>query len=303
MLENTQTCLTTAAVWASRRSPRIVSPVGRRLVGRRRCPRHGGRAGQRPGRLLSARHPCAVLSATARESTVARRRACADADRRCRPRRGHAGDVRRTPARDRGVPTRATPPLDRRTARRGRLAVRESSSPSGLGVMARMAVMLAIIWLVRPRGHDPERAALKGRRLHPSACRRVVLSRGRPVGVPAARHRAALRGPLLPALGAVLRPWRCGPRSPCAPGVRRRTPLAGEVHSLRARGRLILVAAVIVPVVHGPIEPRDLDIQKQIDSIAPAIPSGATLGGCPEGEVDWRLRAYLQRFFRASLGD
>jgi len=63
----------------------------------------------------------------------------------------------------------------------------------------------------------------------------------------------------------------------------------------------LLVAAIVVPVVHGPIEPRDLDTVASLDSIAAAMPRGAIVGTCRAEQYDWSFATYLQRFFRVSV--
>ena len=63
----------------------------------------------------------------------------------------------------------------------------------------------------------------------------------------------------------------------------------------------LLVAAIVVPVVRGPIEPRDLETVASLDAIASAMPRGAIVGTCRAEQFDWSFATYLQRFFRVSV--
>jgi 4-amino-4-deoxy-L-arabinose transferase-like glycosyltransferase len=63
----------------------------------------------------------------------------------------------------------------------------------------------------------------------------------------------------------------------------------------------LLVATIVVPVAHGPIEPRDLDTVASLDALASAMPRGAIVGTCRAEQFDWSFATYLQRFFRVSV--
>jgi hypothetical protein len=61
------------------------------------------------------------------------------------------------------------------------------------------------------------------------------------------------------------------------------------------------VATIHVPVLHGPVEPRDLDTVASLNAIAGAMPRGAIVGTCRAEQYDWSFATYLQRFFRVSV--
>ena len=66
-------------------------------------------------------------------------------------------------------------------------------------------------------------------------------------------------------------------------------------------GAALLVLAVMVPAVKGPLEPRDVRLLDGFDAIAPIVPTAATIGTCRASAADWGLHSYMQRFFRVSL--
>ena len=69
----------------------------------------------------------------------------------------------------------------------------------------------------------------------------------------------------------------------------------------RSLGLLLLAGSVAVPLVRGPIEPRDRNEMAEYHELAPSIPVGVTMGTCGAARDEWGLHAYLQRFFRVSL--
>ena len=66
-------------------------------------------------------------------------------------------------------------------------------------------------------------------------------------------------------------------------------------------GIALIVASAAVPMLVGPLEPRDRDWIADYRTVASAMPRETTVGTCADGAEDWRLHAYLQRFFRVSL--
>jgi hypothetical protein len=68
-----------------------------------------------------------------------------------------------------------------------------------------------------------------------------------------------------------------------------------------AIGIALVVASAAVPILFGPIEPRDRDWIADYRAVASAMPRETTIGTCADAADDWRLHAYLQRFFRVSL--
>jgi 4-amino-4-deoxy-L-arabinose transferase-like glycosyltransferase len=69
----------------------------------------------------------------------------------------------------------------------------------------------------------------------------------------------------------------------------------------RSLGLLLLAGSVAVPLLRGPLEPRDRDQMAEYRELAPSMPRGVTMGTCAAARDEWGLHAYLQRFFRVSL--
>jgi len=63
----------------------------------------------------------------------------------------------------------------------------------------------------------------------------------------------------------------------------------------------LATAAVLVPMVHGPIEPRSVEMLRDVDGIAGTLPPGATVGACAQSDGEWGLRGYLERLQRLSF--
>jgi hypothetical protein len=63
----------------------------------------------------------------------------------------------------------------------------------------------------------------------------------------------------------------------------------------------LLSATILVPVLHGTLEPRDREAVATLDAVSSAIPRGATVGACRTSQYDWGLQTYLERFFRVAL--
>ena len=88
-------------------------------------------------------------------------------------------------------------------------------------------------------------------------------------------------------------------------------PAIGRLDNLRSGGRgervplilaaVVLAAAILVPLVHGPVEPRDLEMVASLDAIASAIPRGSIVGTCRASQYDWSTGTYIERFFRVAL--
>ena len=66
-------------------------------------------------------------------------------------------------------------------------------------------------------------------------------------------------------------------------------------------GLLLLAGSVAVPLLRGPLEPRDRDQMAEYRELAPSMPRGVTMSTCAAARDEWGLHAYLQRFFRVSL--
>jgi hypothetical protein len=63
----------------------------------------------------------------------------------------------------------------------------------------------------------------------------------------------------------------------------------------------LLIATITVPIVYGPIEPRDRMLLSNLDALAPAMPRAVVLGACRALPHDMDLDTYLNRLFRVSL--
>jgi 4-amino-4-deoxy-L-arabinose transferase-like glycosyltransferase len=68
-----------------------------------------------------------------------------------------------------------------------------------------------------------------------------------------------------------------------------------------AIGIALIVASAAMPLLIGPLEPRDRDWIADYRAVASVMPRETTIGTCANAAEDWRLHAYLQRFFRVSL--
>ena len=76
-------------------------------------------------------------------------------------------------------------------------------------------------------------------------------------------------------------------------GVRRFIPIA--------LAAVLVVTAIGVVLIHGPIERRDTELIASLDTIAALAPVGVTVGSCAGASEEWGLKSYLQRFFRISV--
>lgn len=63
----------------------------------------------------------------------------------------------------------------------------------------------------------------------------------------------------------------------------------------------LIAASIVVPIVHGPIEPRDTEMMRNFDAISAAMPRAVTIGTCEQLADDWGLHTYVSRFFQVSL--
>ena len=63
----------------------------------------------------------------------------------------------------------------------------------------------------------------------------------------------------------------------------------------------LLGAAIIVPMTHGAIEPRDTRLVESLRAIAPSMPRDVIIGTCEHEATNWRLHGYISRLFRVSL--
>jgi 4-amino-4-deoxy-L-arabinose transferase-like glycosyltransferase len=66
-------------------------------------------------------------------------------------------------------------------------------------------------------------------------------------------------------------------------------------------GGALLAASIVVPLTAGPVEPRDEEMIRNLDAIAPSMPRGATIGTCEQSSANWGLHSYVSRFFQVAL--
>jgi hypothetical protein len=66
-------------------------------------------------------------------------------------------------------------------------------------------------------------------------------------------------------------------------------------------GLLLMLGAVALPLAGWTYDRRDPEFTEDLARMAPMIARGAIAGTCPEARDDWRLHAYMQRWFRVSL--
>jgi 4-amino-4-deoxy-L-arabinose transferase-like glycosyltransferase len=158
----------------------------------------------------------------------------------------------------------------------------------GLGVVLRIAVLGAIGWLVRGRPRPVAGRAAVFYLAVAIAASLPILFSAKQVGhyfLPSVPFFALAIGALTPGSEAD-RMW-----------LPSRWRLAVPIGAAVA----LLAAAVLVPIVRGPVEPRDVALIRALDGIEPALPRGATIGACRASGSDWSLQAYAHRFFRISL--
>ena len=158
----------------------------------------------------------------------------------------------------------------------------------GLGVTARMALVCGLFWLFGRRA--------TGLRWTPAALFfGIALCASLPIAVsPKLAGHYFL--PSVPFFALGFASLAAAPASLLlrpAPGWRRRVPAF--------LGAALLVASLVVPVVHGSIEPRDEDLLRNLDLVGAEIPRGITIGSCRESADSWSLHCYVNRYFRVSL--
>jgi hypothetical protein len=66
-------------------------------------------------------------------------------------------------------------------------------------------------------------------------------------------------------------------------------------------GILLFVAAFVIPLLGGSLEPRDVAWMSEYRALSSSVPRGETLGTCEAVRTDWGLHAYMQRFFEVGL--
>ena len=158
----------------------------------------------------------------------------------------------------------------------------------GLGVTARMAIVCCLFWLFGRR-------ATRLRWTPATLFFGIALCASLPIAVSPklAGHYFLPSVPFF-ALGFA--------SLAAAPASRLLSPTPGWHRRIPALlGATLLVASIVVPVVHGSIEPRDEDMLRNLDLVGAEIPRGITIGSCRESADSWSLQSYVNRFFRVSL--
>jgi 4-amino-4-deoxy-L-arabinose transferase-like glycosyltransferase len=79
---------------------------------------------------------------------------------------------------------------------------------------------------------------------------------------------------------------------------RQRTSVRTVAASL---GAVLIAGSVAWPAFGGSFERRDADWIREYRSLSSSVPRGVTMGTCEAVRADWRLHAYMQRFFVVAL--
>jgi 4-amino-4-deoxy-L-arabinose transferase-like glycosyltransferase len=159
------------------------------------------------------------------------------------------------------------------------------------GIIGRLAVVVAVLWLVRRRaatGPGSPRTAL------------FLLCIGLAASAPLALSPKISGQYMVPSVPF----FALAAAAFALPSVESFSRAVAGVWSRRVPVLIavaLLVATVVVPAVHGTLEPRDRETIKSMDAIAGVVPRGAVLGSCQSVRDQWGLFAYLQRFHRLSL--
>jgi hypothetical protein len=161
-----------------------------------------------------------------------------------------------------------------------------------VGILARLAAAVGLLWLVRRRGRSGDlpvwRPALFFLATGFSASLPLLVSQE------IAGHYFTACVPFFALAAAAFALPAVASFRLQAPG-----PWAWRVPTLLAAG--LLVAIPVVLVRHGTLEPRNRDLIAAFDAVAAVAPAGATMGTCAGSAEDWGLVAYAQRFLRVSL--
>lgn len=167
-----------------------------------------------------------------------------------------------------------------------------------MGVVARMAVLTALVWLA-------SRVRIRARPAPEGAARRVAfffliaLAASVPVAI-SARIIGHYFVPSIPffALGFAALTYRQldlpHARWHASPAVR----VATSVICLT-----LVAAAVGMPLSGIRWEPRDVEQVAEYGALAPLLPPRATAGTCPGTVLNWNGAVYLQRFLRLGLDE
>jgi len=159
------------------------------------------------------------------------------------------------------------------------------------GIIGRLGVMVGIVWMCRRRdatGAVPWRAVL--------CLLSIALAASAPLAFSPkiAGHYMVPSVPFFALASAAI----------ALPAVRSRRGIVAGTWGRRLPvllGGILLALTVAVPLVHGTLEPRDLDMIASMDAIGREVPRGAVLGTCASAAQEWGLFAYTQRLLRVSI--
>ena len=160
-----------------------------------------------------------------------------------------------------------------------------------LGIWARLAVGVALLWLVGRRGR-------RGARPRIEPCAMFFFAVGLVASIPIlsspvlAGHYFVPSVPFFALAAAAL----------SLPAVEGFSSAAGAGRFVPGAIAAALIASVgLVLLIHGPLERRDVSLIAGIDAIRPHVPVGSTAGTCADAAGEFGLQSYLQRFLRMSL--
>lgn len=161
----------------------------------------------------------------------------------------------------------------------------------GLGIVARMAVIAALSWVIARR-----RARLADVSWRIVACFVAVAVAS---SVPIAISPKLVGHYFLPsvpfyalAAAAVARP--------AVAAFTRGSGVWTRLVPVAIAAALILASAFLI-VTRGSIERRDVELIEDLDAIQGPLPRDAVIGACEASAADWRLQGYLSRFYRISV--
>jgi 4-amino-4-deoxy-L-arabinose transferase-like glycosyltransferase len=158
-----------------------------------------------------------------------------------------------------------------------------------LGIWARMAAAILLLWLLRRRGRQTgsyKQVALSFALIGLTASIPILVS---PI---LAGHYFVPSVPWF-ALAAAALALPAVQTFPAPAGRRRLAPV------VIAAG--LVLTCLIVLLTKGPMERRDTSLIAGLDAIGGVAPAGGTLGTCPNAVTEFGLQSYLQRFFRISI--
>jgi 4-amino-4-deoxy-L-arabinose transferase-like glycosyltransferase len=162
----------------------------------------------------------------------------------------------------------------------------------GLEIIGRIAVVVAALWSFRARSGSG------AARVDPAAW--FFLAIGLAASLPIAMSPKMSGHYFVPSVAFLA----LAAAAMCLPAVTRLDALKtggwGERSPL-ILAALLLVATIAVPVLHGPVEPRDLETVASLEAIANAVPRGSIVGTCRASQYDWSMASYMERFFKVAL--